>query len=114
MLKELVGKCNNGVFGTMAEAVAELDMPRLKSSRPYKTYDGPLTLGDPKKYEEAALNIHVERHFMTKIARPPAASTVVEKSGGMTQSTQITRCFAEQGVKLRVRKDDRNTNGGSS
>lgn len=89
-LKTLVEKCNKGVFGTMAEAVAELDTPRIKPVRPYKTYDGPLTLGDPEKYP-SAVSINVERYFKTKLARPLAASTVVVKTepgAGATQSTE--------------------------
>lgn len=65
-------------------------MPRVKPVKPYKTYDGPLTLGDPSQYE-SAISINVERYFKTKQARPVAASTVVVKSetdGGPSQSTQ--------------------------
>ena len=72
----------------MAQAVEELDTPRIKSARPFKTYDGPLNLGDPEKYD-SALSINVERYFMTKLARQTTASTVVLKSdtGGPSQST---------------------------
>ncbi|SPQ22346.1 1fe97e1b-7be3-49c1-9f4c-33232a827330 [Thermothielavioides terrestris] len=75
-LRKLVDQCSNGVFGTMAQAVEELAIPRIKPVRPFKAYDGPLTLGDPSKYE-SALSIHVERYFKTKRAMAPAASTVV-------------------------------------
>jgi ATP-dependent DNA helicase 2 subunit 2 len=60
----------------MAQAVEELAVPRIKPVRPFKAYDGPLTLGDPSKYE-SAISIHVERYFKTKRAVPPPASTVV-------------------------------------
>lgn len=60
----------------MAQAVEELAIPRIKPVRPFKAYDGALTLGDPDKYS-SALSIHVERYFKTKRAMPPAASTVV-------------------------------------
>lgn len=76
------------MFGTVAEAINELDRPSVKPYRPYKTYDGALTLGNPKNYE-SALSIEVERYFLTKVARPPAATTVVVKTeaDGDTQST---------------------------
>lgn len=76
ILRKLVDQCKNGVFGTMTQAVEELAIPRIKPVRPFKAYDGPLTLGDPSKYE-SALSIHVERYFKTKRALPPPASTVV-------------------------------------
>lgn len=60
----------------MAQAIEELAIPRIKPVRPFKSYDGPLTLGDPSKYE-SAVSIHVERYFKTKRAMPPPASTVV-------------------------------------
>lgn len=72
----MVDQCDNGVFGTMAQAVEELAVPRIKPVRPFKAFDGPLTLGDPSKYE-SALSIHIERYFKTKRAVPPPASTVV-------------------------------------
>ena len=69
----------------------ELDTPRVKPTRPYKSYDGPLNLGDPENYE-SALSINVERYFMTKVARQMAGSTVVLKSdsGGPSQTTTQT------------------------
>lgn len=73
----------------MAQAVEELSVPRIKQVRPFKSYDGALTLGDPSKYE-SALSIHVERYFKTKRAAVPPASTVVIKQepAGHSQSTQ--------------------------
>ncbi|KXX73983.1 ATP-dependent DNA helicase II subunit 2 [Madurella mycetomatis] len=90
ILRKLVDHCSNGVFGTMAQAVEELAIPRIKSVRPFKAYDGPLTLGDPSKYE-SALSIHVERYFKTKRALPPPASTVVvnHEHGGLSQSQTL-------------------------
>jgi len=91
LLQDLVERCKGGVFGTMAQAVDEIQIPRIKATRPYKTYDGPLNLGDPKNYEESALSINVERYLKTKIARPPTASTVAVKAyvgGEASQSTQ--------------------------
>ncbi|KAK4173952.1 SPOC like C-terminal domain-containing protein [Triangularia setosa] len=85
-LQLLVDKCTDGVFGTMQQAVEELSIPRIKPVRPFKAYDGPLTLGDPSKYE-SAISIHVERYFKTKRAPPPSASTVVVSNGvGQSQA----------------------------
>jgi ATP-dependent DNA helicase 2 subunit 2 len=78
ILRDLVQKCD-GLYGTMAEAIAELETPRIKSVKPYKTYDGLLTLGDPKVHEDA-MSINVERYFKTHKATVPPASRVVMKT----------------------------------
>jgi ATP-dependent DNA helicase 2 subunit 2 len=73
----------------MAQAVEELEVPRVKYTRPFKSYEGPLNLGDPKNYD-SAISIIVERYTMTKVATAPTASNVTIKSepGGSTQTTQ--------------------------
>ncbi|KAL8420063.1 hypothetical protein RB594_003006 [Gaeumannomyces avenae] len=91
LLRTLTGNCRDAVFGTMAEAVEELQNPRIKTTRPYKTFDGQLTLGDPKAYGSSALSIRVERYFKTKAAHAVSASTVVVKSEDATQSTRTVR-----------------------
>ncbi|OTB17870.1 hypothetical protein K445DRAFT_315609 [Daldinia sp. EC12] len=78
VLKSLVDKCD-GLYGTMAEAIAELEMPRIKPVKPYKTYDGELTLGNPEEHPDA-MSISVERYFKTHKATVPAASRVVLKT----------------------------------
>ncbi|TLS29769.1 hypothetical protein PpBr36_00453 [Pyricularia pennisetigena] len=89
LLKSLSTHCKDSVYGTMIEAVEELNTPRIKSTKPYKSFDGQLTLGDPEAYKESALSIHVERYFKTKQARPITASNVMVKSEtGATQSGQ--------------------------
>lgn len=99
LLSALVGKCENGVFGTLAEALDELQKPSIKPYRPYKTYEGPLTLGDPGKYE-SALSVDIERYFLTKIARPPPASTVVFRPDS-ADATQSTHTLGEmEGVEV--------------
>lgn len=85
LLRKLVDKCN-GQFGTMAEAISYLDTPRLKTTRPYKSYDGPLTLGDPELHPDA-MSISVERYFKTHKASIPPASRVVLKTGRSSQDT---------------------------
>ncbi|KAH7041199.1 Ku70/Ku80 N-terminal alpha/beta domain-containing protein [Microdochium trichocladiopsis] len=77
LLRELADKCD-GQFGTVEEAVSFLDVPRLKVTRPYKTYDGPLTLGDPEVHPDA-MSISVERYFKVHKATIPPASRVVVK-----------------------------------
>lgn len=68
-LKALADDCKDGVFANIAEAIDELDTPRIKGVKPYKTYDGALTLGDPETFP-AAMSINVERYFKTHLARP--------------------------------------------
>ncbi|KAI1126669.1 Ku70/Ku80 N-terminal alpha/beta domain-containing protein [Nemania abortiva] len=79
ILRDLVEKCD-GLYGTIAEAISELETPRVKSVKPYKTYDGLLTLGDPSVHEDA-MSINVERYFKTHKATVPPASRVVIKTG---------------------------------
>jgi ATP-dependent DNA helicase 2 subunit 2 len=78
LLKKLAEQCD-GQLGTMAEAIEYLEVPRVKPTRPYKTYDGPLTLGDPEQHKDA-MSISVERYFKTHKATVPPASRVVLKS----------------------------------
>ncbi|KAK8050583.1 Ku70/Ku80 N-terminal alpha/beta domain-containing protein [Apiospora phragmitis] len=82
LLKQLTDACD-GQLGTIAEAIAELSVPRLKPVKPYKTYEGPLTLGDP---QQGAMSIDVERYFKTHKAAIPAASNVVLQQNHATQS----------------------------
>lgn len=85
MLKKLVDQCHNGTFGTAAEAIDELDIPIVKTPRPYKSYDGPLSLGDPEIFPSAIV-VNVERYFKTHAAMPPPASTVVVKTEAAAES----------------------------
>ncbi|KAM3526217.1 hypothetical protein NHJ13051_003575 [Beauveria bassiana] len=87
-LKALTDQCTNSVFASIVEAIDEIDTPRVKQVKPYKSYDGTLVLGDPDKFP-FAMSINVERYFKTHLARQMTASTVVLKSeSGGTQSTQ--------------------------
>lgn len=86
-MKEFVEKCD-GNFGTLAEAVDQTDIPRVKDTRPTPSYRGTLTLGDSVNYE-ATLTIDVERYPCTMIARPPTASRfVVKEDMGAPEATQ--------------------------
>jgi ATP-dependent DNA helicase 2 subunit 2 len=79
-LKTLTESCNNGIFGTAAEAIDNLSIPEIKPTRPYLTYEGSLALGDPEKYPDTAMHIDVKRYFKTKIAKPVSASSFVTKT----------------------------------
>jgi ATP-dependent DNA helicase 2 subunit 2 len=99
ILAKLVNQCQNGVIGTMAQAVEELSIPRIKPVRQFKAYDGLLTLGDPKQYERA-VSIRVERYFKTKLAVPPSASTVVIKPGHAAGASQAATQDDDGGMEF--------------
>lgn len=90
ILKQLCDDCG-GVYGTLAQAVDELGIPRVKTTKPVPSYRGMLTLGNPEEYD-TALAIDVERYPKTMKAAPPSASQFVIRSdmaaGEATQSTQ--------------------------
>ncbi|KAK4973940.1 ATP-dependent DNA helicase yku80 [Elasticomyces elasticus] len=89
MLKTLTEECN-GSFGTVAQAIGELGVPRMKEVRPVHSFKGFLTLGNAEEYS-TAMHIPVERYPRTMVQRPPAASNFVIRSdlapGESTQST---------------------------
>lgn len=107
-LRNLVNECQGGIIASIAEAIDELDTPRVKSVKPYKTYDGALTLGNPEKFP-AAMKINVERYFKTHLARPLGASTVVVKSepAGGTQSTHTLDEDEMEGIEFSAVKQAR-------
>ncbi|KAI0098969.1 SPOC domain-like protein [Hypoxylon sp. NC0597] len=87
LLKKLVDKCD-GLYGTMAEAISELETPRIKPFRPYKTYEGELTLGNPQEHKDA-MSISVERYFKThKATVPPASRVVLSTEPGHSQAAE--------------------------
>lgn len=97
LLQTLVSKCINGVMGTLAEALEELEKPSVKATKPYKTYDGPLTLGGP----QSNLTINIERYFMTKLARPLTSTAVVVRADGTEgEGTQSTRTVGADDVEM--------------
>lgn len=89
IFKELAESCG-GVFGNLQQAVDELGIPRLKSTRPVPSYTGKLTLGDPEKYE-TALVIDVERYPRTMVRRPLTASQYVHRSDQANDSVQLPK-----------------------
>lgn len=99
--------CKDGVFASIVEAIDEIETPRVKSVKPYKSYDGTLTLGDPSKFP-TAMSINVERYFKTHLARPLTASTVVVKAEqGATQSTETLDEDPMDGVEFSAVKSAR-------
>ncbi|KAM5447592.1 ATP-dependent DNA helicase yku80 [Microsporum audouinii] len=74
-LQKLCDVCD-GIYGTLEQAISELDTPRVKIVRGIPSFKGDFRLGDPEKYD-SALTIQVERYYRTYAARPPAASSFV-------------------------------------
>lgn len=77
-LRKLTEDCD-GIFGTLAQAVNELGIPRVKTTKPVVSYKGFLTLGDPENYE-TAMRIDVERYPYIVAAKPPPAGQFVLRS----------------------------------
>lgn len=96
ILNTLCEDCN-GTFGTLAQAVDELGVPRVKGTRPVHSYKGFLTLGNPEEYE-TALSIGVERYPKIMQAKPPTSSKFVMR-GDMTasQPTQASSATLSNG-----------------
>lgn len=78
LLRGLVEDCD-GAYGTLEQAIAEMEIPRVKQTRSMATFKGFLRLGDPENYK-TAMNIPVERYYRTYIAKPPTASSFVPRS----------------------------------
>ncbi|KAL8714138.1 MAG: hypothetical protein Q9220_001866 [cf. Caloplaca sp. 1 TL-2023] len=94
-LKRLADTCN-GIFGTLQQAVEELGVPRLKSTRPVPSYKGQLTLGDPDAYD-SAMCIDVERYPRTMVRRPLTASRYVQRIDHANGSMQSSGTIAGDG-----------------
>ncbi|KAL1959864.1 hypothetical protein VTO42DRAFT_1009 [Malbranchea cinnamomea] len=75
LLRSLAVDCD-GLYGTLAQAIRELEIPRVKTVRGIPTFKGELRLGDPESYS-SALTIQVERYYRTYVARPPTSSAFV-------------------------------------
>lgn len=84
--KTLVTECN-GLYGTLAQAIDELSIPRIKSVKPVASFKGFLTLGNPEDYD-SAMAIDVERYPRVMVQRPPAASQFVIRSNMAPGETQ--------------------------
>ena len=95
ILRTLCSDCN-GVFGTLAQAVNELQIPRVKYTKPVPSYKGYLTLGNPENFD-TAMSIGVERYPKTMQQRPPTASKFVVRGDVATQSTQASSATMANG-----------------
>lgn len=89
LLKQLCEDCG-GNYGTLAQAIGELGIPRVKFTRPTPLYKGYLTLGNPEEFD-TALALNVERYYKTTEAKPPSASKFVIRSdmGDATQASMM-------------------------
>lgn len=76
-----------GLYGSLNEAVAELNTPRIKEVKPMVTYKGFLSLSDAEQYQ-SSMEIDVERYPRTMIKAPPSASSYVLKTEGATYDAQ--------------------------
>ncbi|KAH3036529.1 ATP-dependent DNA helicase II subunit 2 [Aspergillus fumigatus] len=106
LLRGLVEDCN-GAFGTLEQAVSEMDIPRAKRVRTVATFKGFLQLGNPEEYD-TALRIPVERYYRTYVAKPPSASSFVLRSdvgaeGEQGESSQLPKSPPEGGALTSVR-----------
>jgi len=80
LLRSLVNGCgDSGMFGTLDQAISELDIPRIKITKSMPSFKGRLTLGNPNEYD-TAMHIPVERYFRTYVAKPASASSFVLRS----------------------------------
>ncbi|KAF2686188.1 ATP-dependent DNA helicase-like protein II [Lentithecium fluviatile CBS 122367] len=91
VLKAFIDDCD-GNFGSLAQAIEQLEIPRLKETRAVPSYKGTLTLGDTEAYD-ATITIDVERYPCTMVAKPPTASSFIVRTdlggtaGPSTQSS---------------------------
>lgn len=84
--QRLATECN-GLYGTLAQAIDELSIPRIKTVKPIPSFKGFLTLGNPEEYD-SAMAIDVERYPRVMVQRPPAASQFVIRSNMAPGETQ--------------------------
>lgn len=86
---------SDGLYGTLAQAIEELSMPRMKVTKPVNSYKGLLTLGNPIDYD-TAMTIDVERYPRVMVQRPPSASQFVIKSDMAPTQSNSTEDRAAQ------------------
>ncbi|PSN67954.1 ATP-dependent DNA helicase-like protein II [Corynespora cassiicola Philippines] len=94
ILREWVESCD-GNYGTLSEAIEQLAIPRIKSTKPVPSYRGMLTLGGLQDYD-ATISIDVERYPCTMIAKPPTSSSFVVRAEGAGVPTQSTTTVAAE------------------
>jgi ATP-dependent DNA helicase 2 subunit 2 len=99
----------------MAEVIASLEAPRVKTVRPVPSYKGYLTIGNNNKYNNA-IAIDVERYPRTKKASAQSASKYVapqESTGrkeeaiqGGNVTLQRTYKIKREGEEVEVEKEE--------
>ncbi|KAM0720412.1 hypothetical protein Q7P37_004548 [Cladosporium fusiforme] len=88
ILQQLCEDCG-GVYGTLAQAVDELKIPRIKETKPVPSYKGTLTLGDPEQFS-TAFSVNIERYPKTMVASAPSASSFVVRNDLEATQTNAT------------------------
>ena len=86
VLNSLTEECN-GSFGTLREAIEELDEPRKKKTRPTPTFKGQLMLGDPDNKYGNTMFIDIERYPKTMVQKSPSATTYFVRNPESNQSS---------------------------
>ncbi|OJJ51346.1 hypothetical protein ASPZODRAFT_127412 [Penicilliopsis zonata CBS 506.65] len=96
LLRALVEDCE-GVFGTLEQAIEELDIPRIKVIKSNPSFKGFLQLGDAEEYS-TAFRIPVERYYKTYVAKAPPASQFALRSDTSTgfESAESSATVAPQ------------------
>lgn len=92
----------DGVYGTLEQAISELDIPRIKVVRGIPSFKGFLQLGNPEEYA-TSLRIPVERYFRTYFAKPPTASSFVLRSdiaAGLDSAESSATAAAQQDSQI--------------
>lgn len=111
MLAEFCDQAN-GTFGTVEEAVMELQNPRGKTVRPVATYRGTLTLGNKEKQDVDVLSIDVERYPKIMVQKPVSATSFTanaeEEAMEQIRQNRVYRVDDETiaGAKLEVDRDE--------
>jgi ATP-dependent DNA helicase 2 subunit 2 len=104
ILKTLCEDCG-GTYGTLAQAIEESEIPRVKTTRPIASFKGLLTLGNPSEYE-TAMTIDVERYPKIMLAKPPTASSFVLREGlSANEASQLLPTTGDDGASVQTGGD---------
>lgn len=97
--RNIVEDCD-GAYGTLEQAISEMEIPRVKQVRSSATFKGLLQLGNPEDYN-TAISIPVERYYRTYIAKPPTASPFALRSdvSGSQEDPEVTQSSATVGAE---------------
>lgn len=90
-MRDLCEGCD-GLYATMARAIAQLQVPRPRQVRSVPTFRGDLVIGDPQGFGYDVMHIAVQRYALTKLARPiPATrfSAVSNMTNPRSTDTQV-------------------------